>query len=274
MLDLFTVLWGGARNIYVNNFCDVTLPSLMQPDNLPAAREMIGSYCIYADDSTREAVAPALNRMEPIIPVELAPLVAGPWQVNPCTKQQMAKSGAKGHYLLVVSADWAFGNGSILNMARLCDGTRNPILFGFPKIPPEAFTEIKGVFESGGRISNREMVSLWSRFGGGGPCTITPSEVPGEWIVSHRTPTPCLRPDEAIINFYSSNNTPNQGYDHALPMWMVENRYPWHFITDSDTFFVVEIAVSWTGLSGPWGLELLSRGDVFFSHCRETWRAR
>jgi hypothetical protein len=284
MLDLFTVVWGPPENQYVRNFCDVTLPSLLSENNVPAAMNLIGGYAVYADGDAQAAIesCPAWSEMKALIGVEFRPLAKGPWEINVNLKDQMWRSRDLGRYMLIISADWVIGDGSLMNLAEICEygdqvppahgAPSNPILFGFPKVVPQAFADIRQALAAGERVDNRRLVDFWARYGGGGPMTARPY---GEkrWLISHRTPTPCLRPDDALINFFSENPTPNQGYDHAIPYWMVTHGYPWHYLADSDLFFILEMAISWTGKSGPWGLDLLSQGDQFFSHIREVWHA-
>lgn len=287
MLDLFTTVWGAAERHrgLIELYRDVTIPSLMQPNNIPAASKLIGSYNIYADGAAMAALnnSPLFQQMQQLCDTHLRPLQKGVGDTSGNIMFQMSLSAAAGNHMLIVSPDWTIGDGSILNMAKLCSqGQYSLILYGFPKLDPKAFDEMRATFRSGESISNRSLVSIAVRFGGvkiqpnarDGPVTGILAELETEtYSVYHRCPTPCLIPDQKIINFFLSNPTPNQGYDHALPMWMIENGYPWYFIDHSDTFFVVEEAEAWRGGSGPWGLDWLEKADVFFSQFQQIWRA-
>jgi len=275
MLDLFTVVWdrvGGHRGL-THLYCEVTLPSLMQPGNLPEARNVVGSYRIYADDSSRAIITQSdyYREMEKLVRVSWHGLCKGPGDVNSNIVEQMRYSAQRGNHMLIVSPDWLFGNGSIANMAHLCqEGNYQLILFGFPKVDPKVFYELGNKLKKGDIISNRELVSVGITSGG---CPIHIIAHNGnDWIVSFRVPTPCLRPDSRIIDFFATNDTPNQGYDHALPYWMIEQGYSWHMVDNSDIFFLVEEAQAWQGGSGPWGLDLLSKTDQFFRNYRQVWR--
>jgi len=278
MLDLFTVVWGKAPPFRGLDrfFVDITLPSLMQPNNILAAAQFISSYNIYADAQSEGTIRqhPLFDKLCSKVPVTFIPLQKGVGDVNSNILYQMGLSAAKGNHMLTVAPDSVIGDGSVLNMARLCaEGKFDVILFGYPKIPVTAFAEIKAALSTGS-LSNRRLVAIVLRHTAPEPissstaCTAIESRRPLEAEMCHRQPTPCPRPDGRIIEFFSSNFTPNQGYDHVLPMWMIDNGYTWYYIDDSDTFFTGDEAEAWRGGSGPWRLDLLSREDQFFSNHR------
>jgi len=278
VVDLFTVVWDKVdrHRGLAHLFCDATLPSLMQPGNLPEASSLVGSYRIYADDRSRGIITQSdyYREMEKLVSVSWHQLCKGAGDVNSNIIEQMRYSIQRGGHMLIVSPDWLFGNGSIANMARLCsEGKYQLILFGFPKIDPKVFYELGNRLKSGGTISNRELVSVAMADGGGYPIDIITREE-NNWIVSCRVPTPCIKPDSSVIDFFATNNTPNQGYDHALPYWMIERGCSWHIVDDSDFFFLIEEAEAWRGGSGPWGLDLLSKTDQFFRNYRQVWRGK
>jgi len=278
MLDLFTVVWSkvGPFRGLEGFYCDITLPSLMQPGNIPAARGLINSYNIYADDKSRGTISqhPLFKKLCGTIPVSFLPLQKGAGDVNSNILHQMNLSAEKGNHMLTVAPDSVIGDGSVLNMARLCaEGKFDVILFGYPKIPVTAFAEIKAALATQS-LSNRRLVAIVLRHTAPEPissstaCTAIESHGVVEAEMCHRQPTPCPRPDGRIIEFFSTNFTPNQGYDHVLPMWMIDNGYTWYYIDDSDTFFTGDEAEAWRGGSGPWQLDLLSKEDQFFSNHR------
>jgi len=276
MLDLFTIVWDrvdkhrGLGRLYR----DATLPSLMQPGNIPRAARMIGSYTFYADDTSREIITgdSLYQSMSQVIPISWRPLSGGAGNTTSDIICQMKLSMSAGNHMLIVSPDWLFGNGSIANMARLCqEEDYQLILFGFPKVDPRAFYELGNQLKHGRIVSNRELVSLGMTYSSGYPIDIITHDK-NNWMVSFRVPTPCLKPDNDVVDFFATNNTPNQGYDHALPYWMIERGYPWYMVEDSDFFFLIEEAEAWRGSSGPWGLDLLSKTDQFFRNYRQVWR--
>lgn len=245
MLDLFTVIWGSEM---LQCYLDITLPSLMQPDNVLKAKNLLGDYTIYTDDETRAAIQQSGNyhRLRDCIEVVFVPLQKGSSEVNSNILYQLKRSAAVGHYMLVLSPDWALGNGSLFNMAELCaKGEYNPILYGFPRVTEAGYQALRGIFSQGRPVSNRELVSLAMKhieqttykIGVAMQHWILSNNT---WMVGHNVPTPCLRPDDEIIKIFSTNTTLNSGFDHAIPYILVEKGYPWHMISHSDIYFQVE----------------------------------
>lgn len=282
MLDLFTVVWGDEMT---QLFVSVGLPSLLQPGNIPEAAEakLLGSYSFYATPDARGVIeaSPAYPRLASFMPIVWKPQrverqgtvdTYRGFDVNSNILSQMECSARRQHHMLIVSADWCLGNGSIASMARLTTQGHNPILFGFPKVWEGLFEGFAEILAGGGKISNRRLVELTFGPGGGGCPGKIEVRAPGEWSVRHRTPTPCILPDDALIDYFTLNPTPNQGFDHVLPYFMTQLGYPWHYIPDSDIFFLVERARAWKGSSGPWEEEEQGAGDQFFAQCEEIWR--
>jgi len=275
MLDLFTIVWDKAdrHRGLAHLYCDATLPSLMQPGNLPEANSLVGSYSIYADDRSKEIITQSdyYREMEKLVSVSLLPLQNGVGDVNSNVMKQMEYSILQGNYMLIISPDWIIGNGSILNLSNICaEGKYQLILFGFPKIDPKVFRKIGARLRLGETLTNRELVSIGMAYGSEAMDVLYREG--NRWIVSFRIPTPCLKPDKRVLDFFTTCTSPHQGYDHSLPMWMIEQGYSWQMIGHSDIFFLVEEAEPWRGSSNDWGLDLLSRADQFFRNYQQVWR--
>lgn len=276
MLDLTTSVWEktGPFPGMDELFRDVGLPSLMQPDNVPAAAKLglISSYNFYATEYARGVISQskAYHELERLVPVAWYALQGGIGNLTANILHQMKMSAEKGNHFLQFAADHVAGNKSILNHAQLCaEGKYWLILWTPPKVNPTAFEEIKERFQKGEVISNRKLVSIFMRHGCDCPGTITKAG-PNKWLVNYRLPSPTLRPDQAIIDFWATNFDPHAGIDHALTIWMVDHGYPWLYIDHSDLFFMADRATPWLGGSAPWGQELLARADGFFrDYCQE-----
>jgi len=244
MLDLFTIIWGSTM---IESYLEVTLPSLLQPDNIPGANKFLHSYNFYASDEAKEKIrrSPLYPRLSEVIEVNWFPLQKGEWETTSDTLHQMKLSATERHYMLIMPPDNAVGNGSILNMAELCDGARNPILFGFPRVNEDGWQIICSLFKEGQTLSNRQLVTIAMRYIEQTTYRIEPNVVRwivhgNSWKVRHNVPTPCILPDEWVIETFSTNPTVNSGYDHTLPYLMAQQGYPWHLIRHSDVFFLVE----------------------------------
>lgn len=243
MLDIFTIIWGGM----IKSFLEVTLPSLMQPGNIPAAKDLLHNYNFYASEEAKDKISRSklYPQFSQAVEVRWFPLQKGMWETTSNTMFQMELSAKERHYMLIMAPDNAVGNGSILNLAKFCDGNKNPILFGFPRVNEEGWQLICSLFQKGQLVSKRKLVTIAMKHI---EQTTYPIELNitrwivqgNSWRVRHNVPTPCILPDQQIINIFSTNPTLNSGYDHILPYWMVELGYPWYLIRHSDDFFLVE----------------------------------
>jgi len=243
MLDLFTIIWGEEM---IESYLEVTLPSLMQPNNIPRARELLHSYNFYASNEAMKTISESrlYSQLSQMIEVNWFPLQKGEWETTSDTLHQMKLSASEGHYMLIMPPDNAVGNGSILNMARLCR-TKNLVLFGFPRVNEDGWRVIQSLFKQGQVVSNRKLVTIAMKHLEQATYPVEPNVVRwivqgNSWRVRHNVPTPCILPDEWVIETFSTNPTLNSGYDHTLPYLMVQHGYPWYLIRDSDEFFVVE----------------------------------
>lgn len=280
-LDLFTVVWG----VMVYSYLGVTLPSLLQPNNVPKAKELLGTYTIYTDPETERRLRSSrrFRRLCALVPVEIVGLQKGRGEVTSNVLCQLEKSAAVNRYLLVVSPDWCLGDGSLWNMAKLCAEDKwNPILYGFPRVTEQGWRLLVGAFRDRESVSNRELVSLTMRH-------IEQVTYPVEtaifderivhnnaWLVHHNVPTPCLKPDKATVELFASNNTLNSGYDHAIPYILVERGYPWKFIEHSDIYFHVEmgrhVIQEQTIDRSRWQVVKALKGLEFFEQQGEVWQ--
>lgn len=296
MLNLCTVVWEKSGRFRGDDerFRDVGLPSLMQPDNIPAAAKLglIGSYNFFATPYARDVISQskAYHRLEQIVPVTWYPLqkstdktevIRTIGEVTSSLLYQMKLSAQKGSYMFHFNADYVIGNKSILNVAQLCaEGKYAAILRGVPRIAPSAFDEIKLRLQAGEIISNRKLVSIHMRHRGEKSKAEETAPGSNKWLRSTEAgiviPNIILRPDEKIIEFWSTNCTPNFGWDHVLPIWMIDHGYSWCYIDHSDVFFAGDIALAWLGFSKEWHFDDLKRAVAFFrKHCQEhpiTWQ--
>ncbi|MFA5186409.1 MAG: hypothetical protein WC551_08040 [Patescibacteria group bacterium] len=235
------------------------LPSLLQPGNIPGCSDL-HTYTFYASDEAMHQITGSQHYGElvKVVNVQWRNLHRGEWETTSNTLWQMQVSADEGHYMLIMAPDNCVGDGSLRNLCQLCDGHRNPILFGFPRVTEEGWQKLRALMETSfqpatsdagheaRRVSNRQLVTLAMKH-------IEQATYPIEnrmdrrgiihgnsWVVRHNVPTPCLLPDEKVLSIFRTNPTLNSGYDHVLPWAMIEKGYPWHLIRHSDIFFLVE----------------------------------
>lgn len=245
MLDLWTTVWGKKVEAYL----DIMLPSLLQPGNIPAAREHIHTYTFYTSAEAELRESPLVSKLMELVEVVWLPLQKGEWEVNSNTLHQMRRSADEGHYMYVCSPDDVVGNESLKNIIPLCDGKIALIEYHLPRVRKGAYQVFKTLLKKK-EITNRQLVSLtlkylWrevSRY------PIFPNG--GHYDVWHPTPTPIILPDQQIVDIFATNWGKNWGYDNCLPYIMIENGYPWMLIPHSDIYFHIEVGVSSLGPEG------------------------
>jgi hypothetical protein len=284
MLDLWTTVWGKKAKA----FCDIMLPSLLQPGNIPAIREYVHTYTFYTNEETMNQLkkSPRFQELESLVDVVWMALQKGEWEVNSNTLNQMERSAEEGHYMVVCSPDDVVGDGSLINLVPICQYGANPILYHLPRTRPNSYKTFKTLLENG-TISNRELVSLTlkhiytkhSRY------PIFPEG--DHYNVWHPTPTPIIKPDQRVVEMFSSNWGKNWGYDNCLPYMMIEEDYPWLLIPHSDVYFHIEIGQSSVGPEGipmnspccTWMMDKARATVLFFSphkypneHLRTIWK--
>lgn len=285
MLDLWTTVWGKKAKAY----CEIMLPSLLQPGNIPAARAYIHTYTFYTNDQARKVIerSPHYQQLRMLVEVVWEPLQKGEWEVNSNTLHQMRRSADEGHYMYVCSPDDIVGDHSLANITKVCEEGFNPILYHLPRLRPVSYQIVKDLL-SKGTISNRELVSLTIKYlyKKHSAYPICP-QGEASYEVWHPTPTPIIRPDRDIVEIFSTNWGANWGYDNCLPYIMIEKDYPWYLIPHSDVYFHVEIGESSIGPNGlpinspccGWMIEKANATVVFFSpfkypneHLRTIWQ--
>lgn len=281
MLDLFTVVWGPM----VNTFARVTVPSLLQPGNIPAAQHHLGTYTIYTDDEGRRSLRsrPVVRRLLQEVTVCFEPLVAGRGNVTHNVVHQLRRAESLGNYVMVMSPDWCLGNNSLRNLAELCaKGESNPILYGFPRLTEIGWRFVEMALKEEGAISNRQLVTLAMKHGEQftypRATWVEGDRIVHEntWKTCHNVPTPCLRPDPWVVETFATNGTINSGYDHAMPWMMVEKGYPWYLIRHSDVYFQVERArhliQEQVADLGAWQRVKAFKGLEFFTGQEAIWQ--
>jgi len=292
MLDLFTIIWGAEMT---EAFLGVCLPSLLQLGNIPGCPNL-HTYTFYASDEAMHKIVDSQHYHELVqaVQVQWRDLQRGQWETTSNTLWQMQISADEGHYMLIMAPDNCVGNGSLRNLCQLCDGTHNPILFGFPRVTEEGWQKLRalmGSFQSATRdlttekplVSNQQLVSLAMKH-------IEQTTYPIEsrmdrrgivhgnsWVVRHNVPTPCLRPDKKAISIFKTNPTLNSGFDHVLPWAMIEEGYPWHLIRHSDIFFLVErgrhLIIEGSGHDqAAWDVVKQMQGLEFFDQQEAVWQ--
>lgn len=272
MIDLFTVLWGDEMTA---GYLDVVLPSLLQWGNIPQAHELIHEYGLYTDEITREKITnhklyPYLTKH---VHVRWEDLKTGINEVNSNLKHQLRLSADEKHYVKILSPDCIVGNESLFNIAKLADGTNNPILYGGFRVIRAGWNHLSQVLNTQGFISNKQVVGIGMQYIS--EVSYPLQEVDGHWLVSHHCPTPCVLPDKWVVDTFAANDTLNNGFDHSLPYMMVERGYPWHFIKHSNTYIQAErgrhlLSEAVGQLSG-WRDEKHLAGCKFFGQLQQIW---
>jgi len=271
MLDIFTIVWGQMTDV----FLELALPSLMQPGNIPAAKELIHNYNFYVSEEAKEKISDSklYNKLIKEIEVNWFPLQKGEWELTSNMLYQMNLSAKEKHHMMIVAPDHALGNNSILNIAELTEKKYNPILYVNPRVCEEGYKIIKDLLKSGDVISNRRLVSIAMEYIEQAPYPIETTKS-NLWKVRHNVPTPCLLPDEKMISIFTTNPTKYGGFDHMLPYWMIELGYPWYLIRNSDTFFFVERGEHFVmETTIPWNIRKQMAALEFFGKQEVIWRS-
>jgi len=270
MVDLHTIVWGKM----IGSFLDVTLPCLLQEGNLPAARDLVDRYTIYASPEARDRITnyPLYPKLTSLVKVEWEPLRKE--DANSNLIAQMRRAGERKNHMLGAAPDTAIGNYSIFNMAKL-SVTPHVLFNGSVKISYEGLMEIKSFLKEKGTISNRELVSISMKhiLVAAYEFVKTDNEC---WTVTRTVYSPCFIPDQRIIDFYSDNHTPASGYDHVLPYFLVQNGYPWKIVGDSDVYFIAEAEFDQEMKvgAGKWHPEIVKPSEEFFSQFTGIWKGK
>lgn len=271
MLDMFTIIWGSEMT---ETYLRMVLPSILQEGNIPAAKELLHEYSFYASKEAKEAIIQSelYTQLSREIGINWFPLQKGEWETTSNFLHQMRMDVEEGHYMLIVPPDTAVGNRSILNMARLCDGQHNPILYGFPRVSEEGFQILRSLFRERKLVSNRELVSIAMRHIE--QMTYFIAEDKAEhWVVRHHAPTSCVLPDDKIFRICATNTKKYGDFDQSLPYITVRNGYPWYLIRHSDEFFCVERGKHFVHQIAPvWDLQNQLLGLAFFGKEDAVWQ--
>lgn len=270
MLDIATVIWGKSIDLFLGG----ALPSVIQPGNIPAAKGLLHSYNFYASDEAKERITQNELYAELCqqIKVNWFPLQKGEWEITRNMLYQMKIGVEEGHYSLTVGPDIIVGNGSIFNIANLCNGKNNPILYGFPRVSDEGYEILTSLLKERKVLSNRELVSIAMRY-------IEQDCYPTEkkdnhWVVRHCTPTICLLPDNKILSICATCPNKYGGFDHSIPYTMITKGYPWYLVKHSDIYFQVERGEHLVSdnTSIPWNSDMIIPGVKFFDKQEQIWQ--
>jgi hypothetical protein len=254
MLNLWTTVWGSKAQAYL----DLMLPSLLQPGNLPSIKECVNRYTFYVNDEAIQIIeySELFHKLQSLVPVVIEPLQSGEWEVTSNTLHQMRLSAEEGQYMMVCSPEDVIGNGSLMHLVKMIDQRYNPILYHLPRTRDSSYEKMVRKLAKG-PITNRELVSFtlknlyWkvSKY----PLFYQKDGTVKAW---HPSPTPILKPDQAIVDLWATNWGKNWGFDNCLPYMMIEREYPWYLVPDSDLFFQIEVG-GWVNF-GPSGVPMNS----------------
>jgi hypothetical protein len=234
MIDLFTIVWGPSAELYLRG----CLPALLHESNIPALEGDLTTYTFYASVEARNTIQkhPLYRVLDSLVKVDWQPLLAE-YDCNNAFRRQMMISDMRRAYMLCIGPEEIWGAGSIRHIADLAFKGFNPILYGYSRVSRRGYDKAS----TGGEPTNRHLVSLAMQHRTDGDNYKVWKVHEDVWLVYYNIPTLCLLPDNRIFDFYSTNKTRLWGYDHILPIAMVEWGYPWHMITDSDDSFMVTL---------------------------------
>lgn len=279
MLDLFTIAWGKE---IAGLFLEGTLPSLLQPGNIPGTKGLLHTYNFYASDEAKAIIIQSelYTELSQEMEVNWFPLQKGEWEITSNFLHQMRISAREGHYMFLRTPDTITGNGSLLNMAKLCNGQHNPILFGFPRVHDNSYELLCSLAKERIIIPNRKLVSIGMHDPWIEHVPYRVEKRGSYWVVGHCTPTICLLPDDKILAICTTCPNRYPGFDHSIPYTSIELGYPWHLIRHSDVYFQVERArhlLSEDGSDGgppalPWMGDKIIPGFEFFCKQEEIWQ--
>lgn len=267
MLDLMTIVWGEM----IESYLEMVLPSLLQPGNIPATKDQIHTYMFYASDEAKHTIThhQKYKHLDTLVNIHWTPLIKGEWETTSNIQHQMELSAKAKCYIMIAIPDAVVGNGSLFNLAKLADGTKNPIQYSFPRVTEAGFQKLMTLFKETPIVTNRDLVTL-------GMTYITKANYPikqiagGKWAVNHEAPNPCILPDSRVIEMFAPNDTANSGWDHMLPYLMMEAGYPYYIIPHSDIFFQVErgehLITKGANTSYKWRRDKFPASIAFYRH--------
>lgn len=241
-LEICTVVWGPMLRMYI----DACIPALLQPNNIPAAKDVIAGYTVYtnAPDLLRESSA--FRKLNDIIPVTISPLKKGENNVTACLVDILTRDLSLGIYTYVLGPDFILGDGSFKYLAEvLREGKDQLFAYGFPRVTMKTYDHLVASFSRGEVVDNPQLVEIAMRdvhpesSDRDSGITITQRDA-RTWDVKHRVPTIVVKPDQDVVNYMLENSSNNSGFDHCVPILCVKNNFTVHYVNDSNNFFMVE----------------------------------
>ena len=271
MLDLVTFIWGKET---IDDYMEMTLPSLLWTSNIPSIPKSIEEYNIYCSSEAYSAIhfSDLGRELEGFVKVTYRRLIKGEGETTSNLLNQLNRSYKRGNHVKVCAPDEVVGNGSLLNLARLCEGY-SLIVYGFPRITEQGWEVLRARIKGGEILFNKDLVAFAMEHIEQETYPVRKRE--NEWLVSHNCPTPVILPDEWLVNTFATNPSINSGFDHCLPYMLIERGYPWKMITHSDTYFQVErgrhLLVQKIGQANPWEWDYQMMNMSMFQHIQEVW---
>lgn len=261
-INVHTPVWGAM----IQDYIDVCMVCLV--NNFRKCASQIDTYTLYASEEAKRVISatPRYDELASLVRVEWLPLQKPEGEVTSNVLEEMRRIAPKGNYMLQLTATGSIGDNSILNISKLADGTKNPILYADLKISPAGFQAIKDWIRERGGISNRELVSIGMKHLLGAKYSVQPCG-PQEWRATFNVFSLIIIPDQKIIDFWATNPLPGSGYDHVMPYWMVTEGYPFYVIDDSDIYVTVDGEIGPPTMKfgeGTWHPGLCQDGEEYF----------
>lgn len=269
--NMVTVVWGKMIDWYV----DYQMPSLLQPGNLPALTD--ASYFIYTDE--QERISALVSKKITNLKVQVLPLTNGRGNVNDCFKD--CASRIQGH-LAVIPPDFIFGDGSLKNLAALCE-KYDLVVYGFPRCDVEVVKEVLPLLKQNGTVSNAQLVALAMKHlhrETAPPSVCIKRTAKNTWEVRHLVPNPVIKINEKSLALLNSIPANNGLLDHCVPFLCVEAGMSYHYVQSSDEVFLVEPTDRRTAFCPtdhyegiPNWKSVFARNMEFWKNYWITWRA-
>ena len=268
MLDLVTFIWGKET---IEDYMEMALPSLLWTANIPSTQRSIGEYSIYASPGAYSAIhfSDLGRELEGLVKVNWRRLIKGEGETTSNLLNQLSRSLQRGNHIKICAPDEVVGNGSLLNLAQLCEGY-SLIVYGFPRITEQGWEILRTRVKAGEILFNKDLVAFAMEHIEQETYPIIKRE--NEWLVSHNCPTPIVLPDKWMVDIFATNPTINSGFDHCLPYMLMEKGYPWKMIKHSETYFQVErgrhiLREDYTSWGGTYPLMT----KLFFERIQQVW---
>lgn len=264
-------------------FLNGCIPSLLQPNNIPAAKEDIERYIIYTNGEALLKADPRFQHLQSLITIEIRPLPGGENNVTACTVNALEHCSEANSYACIISPDHIYGDGSIVYIVGLCKGERaDMICYGFPRVKTSIVPMLHDKLKHG-VITNRELVRIGmdnihqETTTPGNGVNITKIDN-NTWDVSHTVPTVVFKATKIVLDYMRGNTTKNSLYDHCLPYHCVRQGMTFFYINDSDNYFSVEPTDRQFALchEGDRPGSFRDEGEAnrnFWANLKQVWRA-